>query len=373
MKVLVAPDKFRGTLTAAEAARAIANGWRRRRPADEVVELPLADGGEGTLETMVEALGGTVRTVRVRGPLGDPVDASFGLVERAEGSLGIVEMARASGLALTSRKDPLRASTFGTGELVAAAVAAGARALLVCIGGSATTDGGAGMAQALGARLLDAYGRAIPPGGAGLLELARVELGALPRTLRDVRMVVACDVRNPLTGPLGAARTFGPQKGASPEQVVLLERALGHLAAVLHRDLGVDVREIAGGGAAGGLGAGLVAFAGARLRPGVEVVMEAVGLARRLAEADLVITGEGLLDATSLGGKVVGGVLEAARAAGRSVRVLCGEAASAIDGVEVASLVERFGRDRALGAAPAALADLAAEVAAGTQPLPSRP
>jgi glycerate kinase len=366
MRILVAPDKFRGTLTAAEAASAIARGWRRARPHDRVEEVPLADGGEGTLDALLAALGGERRTVQVSGPLGDEVEAPFGLAEGPQGRLGIVEMARASGLELVSpaRRDPLRATTRGTGELILAALRAGAREVLVCLGGSATTDGGAGMAQALGVALLDAEGRAVGPGGIGLLQLARIDATGLDPLARTARVQVACDVDSPLTGPQGAAHVFGPQKGATAEEVLLLDRALGHLAAVVHRDLGIDVRGLPGAGAAGGLGAGLVAFLGARLRPGVQLVMEAAGLPRRIEGADLVITGEGAFDASSLRGKVPAGVLELARGAGVPAVVLCGRAEIHPEGVAVRSLVERVGPERALADARLALEGLAAEVAA---------
>lgn len=366
MRILVAPDKFRGTLSAAQAAAAIAVGWRRVRPGDELVELPLADGGEGTADALVDALGGERRRVRVAGPLGDPVEAGFGLVEGAGGRTAIVEMARASGLALVSaeRRDPLRASTRGTGELILAACAEGPKEVIVAIGGSATTDGGGGMAQALGVRLLDGRGVEVPPGGGGLLELARIDATGLDASTRGVRFSVACDVDSPLTGPQGAAHVFAPQKGATPEDVVLLDRALAHLAAVVHRDLAIDVRSLPGGGAAGGLGAGLVAFLGARLRPGIEVVMAAVGFGRELEMADLVVTGEGAFDATSLRGKVPGGVLAAAREVGVPVAVVCGRADRRPEGVPVWALVERFGAERALGDARLALEELAAHVAA---------
>jgi glycerate kinase len=377
MRVLVAPDKFRGTLTAAQAAGAIAAGWGRVRPGDRVETVPLADGGEGTMDTLVSALEGERRTVRVAGPLGDPVDASFGLVHRTGGRLAIVEMAQASGLALVSegRRDALRASTRGTGELIAAAGRAGADELLVCLGGSATTDGGAGMARALGVGFLDAAGAPIRPGGAGLLDLARIDAIGLDPTVRRMRIQGACDVDSPLTGPAGAAHVFGPQKGASAEDVLVLDRALGHLAAVIHRDLGIDVRGIPSAGAAGGLGAGLVAFLGARLRPGIRLVMDAVGLAARVEAADLVVTGEGAFDASSLAGKVPAGVLEMARAAGVPALVVCGRAEVRPADTQVHSLVDLVGPERAVGDARRALEELAADVAAGIEggePLPSR-
>jgi glycerate kinase len=364
--VLVAPDKFRGTLSAAQAAAAITTGWRRVRPDDELVELPLADGGEGTTDALVDALGGARRRVRVSGPLGDLLEAEFGVVEGAGGRTAIVEMARASGLALLSpgRRDPLRASTRGTGELILAACAERPVEVVIAVGGSATTDGGAGMAQALGVRLLDARGDEVPPGGGGLLELARIDATRLDHSVRGVRFSVARDVDNPITGPQGAAHVFSPQKGASPEDVVLLDRALAHLAAVIHRDLAIDVRGIPGGGAGGGLGAGLVAFLGARLRPGIEVVMTAVGFERALSSADVVVTGEGAFDATSLRGKVPGGVLAAARDAGVPAAVVCGRADGKPEGARIWSLVERVGEERALGDTRLALEELAAEVAA---------
>lgn len=365
MRVLVAPDKFRGTLTAEEAARAIATGWRRERPGDEIVEVPMADGGEGTLEALLAALGGERRTARVSGPLGDPVDADYGLLP---GPAGVVEMARASGLGLLagSRRDPLRTSTRGTGELILAACEHGPAEVVVCIGGSATNDGGAGMAQALGVRLLDGQGRDLRPGGAALLDLATIDAMGIAPPVLATRFVVACDVDNPLTGPQGASAVYGPQKGASPDDVLLLDRALAHYTAVLHRDLGIDLRDTPGAGAAGGLGAGLIAFLGAKLRPGVEVVMDAVRLVEKLAFADLVVTGEGSFDEQSLRGKVVGGVLRAAHDVGVSVAVVCGRAGVRPDGVVVASLVDRFGAKRALRDARRALEDLAQELAAGT-------
>lgn len=227
------------------------------------------------------------------------------------------------------------------------------------------------MAQALGVRLLDANGREVPPGGGGLLELARIDATGIDAAVRDARFSVACDVDNPLTGPHGAAHVYGPQKGATPEDVILLDHALAHLAAVIHRDLGIDVRSVRGAGAAGGLGAGLVAFLGARLRPGVEVVMDAVRFTERVAAADLVITGEGSLDAQSLHGKVPAGVMAVAREAGVPAAILCGRASVTPEGVEVRSLVERFGEERALGDARLALEELAAELATDAERLSS--
>jgi glycerate kinase len=376
MRVLVCPDKFRGTLTAAEAARAIAAGWRRARPGDTVDELPLADGGEGTLETLMAALGGELRTARVSGPLGDPVDAAYGIAgERPGPTTAVVEMARASGLPLVSpsRRDAARASSRGTGELVLAACRAGAERVVVCLGGSASTDGGTGLAAALGARFLDARGRELPDGGGALEELERIDVSGLDRSVRAAELVAACDVDSPLTGAFGAARVFAPQKGASPEQILRLEAGLARLAAIVRRDLGLDLAQLPRAGAAGGTAGGLAAFCGAHLRSGAEVVFEAVRFSERLAGADLVVTGEGRFDETSLAGKVVGGALGAARRLEVPALVLCGDRAVGSTGVEVHALVERYGRERALGDARRALEDLAAFVGAEWRPVSSPP
>lgn len=365
MRVLVSPDKFRGTLTAVDAARAIGEGWRRAFPGAVIDEVPLADGGEGTLDVLVAALGGRHERVAVTGPLGEPVEAEFGLVPVAGGPAGIVEMARASGLALVpeARRDPKLTTTRGTGELMLAACRAGARRLIVCVGGSATNDAGAGMAQALGIRLLDARGLDLGPGGAPLRGLARVDVGGLDPAVRGVAVEVASDVDNPLVGPDGASAVYGPQKGASPEDVVTLERALERFAEVVKSGLGADVASMPGAGAAGGIGASLVAFLGATFRSGVELVMEAAGFGERLHGADLVVTGEGTLDEQSLRGKVAGGVLAAAAAAGVPAVVLCGRATVRPAGATVRSLVERFGVEAATAGAAASLAELAAETA----------
>jgi glycerate kinase len=366
VRVLIAPDKFKGTLTAAEAARVISAGFRRSLPRADIETVPMADGGEGTLDALVAALGGERHLVRVSGPLGDPVEAEYAVVSSPDGPLGVVEMARASGLALVSepRRDPKRTSTRGTGELILAVARHGVTRILVCIGGSATNDGGAGMAQALGIRLLDERGEDLPPGGATLRSLARIDVTGLDPAVRSIDFVVASDVDNPLVGPSGASAVYGPQKGASPEDVAILDGALRHFAAVAYRDLGIDLRNVPGAGAAGGLGAGLIAFLGAKLRPGVQVVMDAVHLRDRLEGADLVVTGEGRFDRQSLHGKAPAGVLRAAEEMGVPAVVLCGECTEAPPGVRVASLVERFGLADALEHAGLRLERLAAEVGA---------
>jgi glycerate kinase len=375
VRILVAPDKFRGTLTARQAAEAFATGWRRERPDDELELVPIADGGEGTMDALVESLVGRVVPATVSGPLGDPVDAAFGLAPSGRGTLGVVEMARASGLALLGefRRDPLRASTRGTGELMALAIDAGADRLIVCLGGSATNDGGVGMTEALGGRFLDERGRPIADGGAGLGALARIDLSALHSGVSRVAVTGACDVDNPLVGPSGSSAVFGPQKGASPDDVIVLDRGLANLAAVVERDLGIALRSEPGAGAAGGLGFGLMAFCGAKLRPGVQVVMDAVGLSDRIAGADLVITGEGSFDDQSLRGKAPAGILQACGLAGVPVAVVCGRATIEVAGVPVVSLEDRVGRRVALDEARMSLIDAARDMAGDADHLVGAP
>lgn len=367
MRVVMAPDKFKGTLGAPQAAEALGAGWRRADPRAEVEEVPVADGGEGTLDALVAALGGEVHRERVAGPLGDPVEAAYGIVETPGGREAVIEMARASGLDLVGepRRDPLRATTRGTGELIAAACLRGARRVLVCIGGSATNDAGAGMAQALGIRLLDERGRDLPPGGAALARLARIDLSGLDPAAARAEVLVASDVDNPLTGPHGASAVYGPQKGATPEDVALLDRSLGRFAAVVHRDLGLDIREVPGAGAAGGLGAGLVAFLGARLRPGFDLVAEAAGLPRRLERVDAVVTGEGRFDAQSLRGKAPAGVLRLARESGCRAALVAGQVEEGVrpDAEVVVDLVARFGVEAAVARTRALLEEVGREVA----------
>jgi glycerate kinase len=367
MRVVVAPDKFEGTLTAPQVARALAAGWRRADPRAEVEEVPVADGGKGTLATLLVALGGRSERVRVTGPLGDPVDADFGLAETDRGLTAIVEMAEASGLSLVSegRRDPLRATTRGTGELLLAAARHRPRRILVGIGGSATTDAGAGMAQAIGVRLLDDRGLELEPGGAELRRLSLIDGSGIDRRLQDPEVVVACDVDNPLLGPHGAARTYGPQKGASPDEVVLLDEALAHFAFVVHRDVGLDVRELPGAGGAGGLPAGLAAFLGARLRPGFDLVADAVGLPRRLGVADVAITGEGRYDRQTERGKAPSGVLRLAREAGCRTVVVAGQIEEGVTPPAelVYSLAARAGLRAAMERAAELLEETAAEAA----------
>ncbi len=366
MRVLFAPDKFRGTLTAEEAARALARGWRRVRPGDEADEVPMADGGEGTLDALVAALGGERRVATVTGPLGATVEAAFGLVPGQGGPTGVVEMALASGLALIpdERRDPRVTTTRGTGELILASCRAGARSVIVCIGGSGTNDGGAGMAQALGFRLLDASGADLPPGGASLASLDRIDASPRAPELDGVAFVVAIDVDNPLTGPAGASAVYGPQKGLRARDVPVLDAALAHLAEVVRRDLGVDAADRPGAGAAGGVGFGMMAFLEAAVRPGIDVVMEATRFDARLAGAGAVVTGEGKFDHQSFRGKTVGAVLEAAERHGVPAAVVAGRSEMEAGEVPVVTLVDVGGKARAFDDPAGVVEEAAAALAA---------
>jgi glycerate kinase len=311
VRIVIAPDSFKGSLAADRAAAAIAEGVTRALPDAELVLRPVADGGEGTVAATLRA-GYEPRVVRVSGPDGRPVDAPIAL----HGTTAVVELATAAGLGLLARPAPLTATTHGVGELVRAALDAGARRIILGIGGSATTDGGAGMLQALGARLLDAAGTEVSPGGAGLAHLDRVDAGGLDVRLAGVELVVASDVDNPLTGPTGAAAVFGPQKGASPGDVEALDAALTRYATVLARDLGVDVSTVPGGGGAGGTAAGAVAVLGATVVSGAGLICDLVGLDDALAGAALAITGEGAIDEQTVHGKAPAEVAARARTAG---------------------------------------------------------
>ncbi len=325
-RVLVAADKFKGSLTAVEVAERVAAGLRRVVPDVGVEALPVADGGDGTVAAAVAA-GFERREVRVAGPLGDEVTAAFAL----RGDTAVVEMAEASGLQRLPAGvlAPLTASTYGSGELLRAALDAGARTIVFGVGGSATTDGGAGMLSALGARFLRADGEPVAPGGGGLADVASADLSGLDPRLTDVELVLASDVDNPLTGPKGAPAVYGPQKGASPADVETLDAALAHFTKVLEGTVGARAAEYAaspGAGAAGGIGYGALLL-GARFRAGIEVMLDVLGFAPALERAELVITGEGSLDEQTLHGKAPAGVAAAARAAGKEVVAVCGRLA----------------------------------------------
>ena len=316
MKIVLAPNALKGSLTAMQAASAMEQGIRAAFPEAEILKVPVADGGDGLAEVLIDALEGEARIATVRGPLGQSVQATLCHVP-ARG-LAAVEMAVASGLALLAPQDrnPALTTTYGTGELIRAALDLGARHVVVGIGGSATNDGGVGMAAALGTRFLDAAGNAVAPIGGALGQIRRIDVSGLDPRLATVRCEAICDVDNPLLGPRGAAQVYGPQKGASPAQVEELDAGLAHLADVIAADLGLDVRDMPGAGAAGGLGAGLYAFLGAELRRGVDLVLDLVGLDAQLVGADLVITAEGQIDYQTAFGKAPAGVAQRAKAQG---------------------------------------------------------
>jgi len=317
MKIIIAPDSFKGSLTAVQAAEAMAAGVHRIRPDAEVVLLPLADGGEGTVESLILATGGRRETLQVTGPLGEPVEAVWGRlgVEAGmpDGETAVVEMAAAAGLPLVplNRRDPRRTTTYGVGELLRQALDTGVTRIIVGLGGSATNDGGAGMMQALGVRFWDAAGKSLPEPitGGDLAGLARIDAAALRARFAGVEIIIASDVTNPLLGPSGASAVYGPQKGADAGIVAELDTALAQYAAVLRRDLGRDVAERPGAGAAGGMGAGLMAFLDARMQSGIDLVLDAARFEERAAGADWLLTGEGRIDAQTLHGKTIAGVL----------------------------------------------------------------
>ena len=324
MKIVIAPQTFKGILSALGAARAIERGVLAALPEAETVLVPVADGGDGTLDALVDSTGGKVFRSTVIGPLGRHLEATWGVM--GDGQTAVVEMARASGLALVPprRRDPRITTTQGTGQIIKEALDRGFTRIIVGLGGSATNDGGSGMATALGARFLDADGRPIPIGGAALARLASIDASKLHPALTSATIVGATDVTNPLCGPSGASAVYGPQKGASPEVVAELDAALATYASVLRRDLGQDVAERPGAGAAGGLGAGLMAFTGAELRSGIDMVCEVLGFDTHLEGADLVITGEGRADHSTIFDKAPVGVARRALARGVPTILLAG-------------------------------------------------
>ncbi|OCT10736.1 glycerate kinase [Paenibacillus pectinilyticus] len=324
MKIVIAPDSFKESLTALEAANAIEQGFRQIFPNADYVKLPMADGGEGTVESLVAATNGSIIETIVTGPLGEPVKAFFGWL--GDGTTVVIEMAAASGIHLVPAdyRNPLVTTTRGTGELILAALDLGVSRLIIGLGGSATNDGGAGMIQALGGKLLDRYGAEIGHGGGALAELASIDLKNVDPRLRNIQIEVACDVNNPLTGLTGASAVYGPQKGATPEMVNQLEHNLAHFAEIYESTLQKSVRDIPGAGAAGGMGAALMAFLSADLKPGVDIVLETVHFDNIVKEADLVITGEGRIDAQTIYGKTPIGVARASKKYGIPVFALAG-------------------------------------------------
>ena len=313
MKIVIAPDSYKESLSASEVAQAIEKGFREIFPDAQYVSVPVADGGEGTVEAMIAATQGTEQHVVVTGPLGEKVNACWGI--SGDGATAIIEMAAASGLALVppAKRNPLVTTSRGTGELILDALDKGARNIIIGIGGSSTNDGGAGMVQALGAKLCDANGKQIGYGGGSLMALNSIDVSGLDPRLKECTIRVACDVTNPLIGETGASRIFGPQKGADEATIVELDRNLSHYADVIKKSLQIDVKNVPGSGAAGGMGAALMAFLGAELRSGIEIVTQALNLEEHIHDCTWVLTGEGRLDSQSIHGKVPVGVANVAK------------------------------------------------------------
>jgi len=327
MRIVVAPDSFKGSLSARCVADCCVAGIRRVIPDAEFVTVPMADGGEGTVEYLVEATGGHILHLDVTGPLGEVVPSFFGIL--GDGETAVIEMAAASGLPLVpaDKLNPLISTTKGTGELLLAAAAAGCRRVIVGLGGSATNDGGAGMAQAIGISLLDTAGCELPPGGAALARLAKIDTTGLNTALAGMQVIVASDVNNPLTGPIGASAVYGPQKGATPAMVAELDAALAHYGQVIKEQVGKDIVNVPGVGAAGGLGAGLLAFLNAENRSGIEIMMQITRLEEAIAGADVVVTGEGCIDGQTANGKTLSGVARLARKYGKPLIGIAGTVA----------------------------------------------
>lgn len=342
MKIVLAPDSYKGSLTATEACRAMEEGIRRVLPDAEIVRVPMADGGEGTVQSLVDAMNGRICSATVHNPLGELIEAKYGILQ--DEATAVIEVAEASGLYRipASRRNPLVASTYGTGELIRDALDQGCRRFIVCLGGSATNDGGAGMIRALGARLLDRDGRELPLGGGSLDRLHRLDLSGFDARIEESVFTAACDVDNPLCGPRGASAVFGPQKGADPDMVAALDRNLYRFSEVIERQLHRPVRDLAGAGAAGGLGAAVVAFLNGTLQRGVRLVIEASRLEEKLLGADLVLTGEGQSDDQTEMGKTPFGVAQAAEKAGIPVILLSGALGRGVESMYRHGVVSAF-------------------------------
>lgn len=340
---VLAPDSFKESMSAKEVCVAMEKGLRKIYPAAHYIHVPMADGGEGTVQSLVDASGGEIHYKEVTGPLGQKVTAKFGIL--GGGQTAAIEMASASGIHLVSQetRNPMITTTYGTGELIRECLDRGIRKIIIGIGGSATNDGGTGMAEALGARFLDESGAELPRGGGSLGRLASIDITALDERLQHVQLIVACDVTNPLCGEQGASRVFGPQKGADPEMVQKLDANLAHYAELVKRQLRKDVSDLPGAGAAGGLGAGLMIFTQAVLQKGIEIVIEYTGLKDKLAGADIVFTGEGGIDFQTKFGKTPYGVARTAKARGIKVIAIAGYIGEGIEALYDEGFTAIFG------------------------------
>lgn len=313
MKIVIAPDSFKSSLSSTEVIENIAKGIKKADPSIQISTVPLADGGEGTVKALVNALSGTIFKSRVRGPLGEDVTGFYGIL--ADGETAVLEIASASGIELyrNSTPDPFNASTYGTGQLINEILRKQCKRLIIGLGGSATNDGGSGIAQALGARLLDSSNKEIPPGGKALLDLEKIDISELNPALQDVEVLAACDVTNCLFGSDGASAIYGPQKGATPQMIEVLDKALQNYSSVIKKDLNLDVSSVPGAGAAGGAGAGLIAFCNASIKPGIDIICDLVDFEHQIQDADLIITGEGRIDSQTCKGKAVHGIARRAQ------------------------------------------------------------
>lgn len=367
MKIIIAPDSFKESLSSPEVADAIEAGFRSFFPDAEYLRLPIADGGEGTVDALITATDGSVIDAEVTGPLGEKIQAFYGVC--GDGRTAVIEMAAASGLDLvpTGQRNPLRTTSFGTGDLIRQALDAGYRRFIIGIGGSATNDAGAGMLQALGVRLLDRNDREIGLGGDALARLALIDNSGLDPRLNECRIEVACDVNNPLTGKTGASAIFGPQKGATPEMVERLDRHLANFAELVRRDLGQEIASTPGSGAAGGMGAALMAFLQAELRPGAAIVIEHIELERLVRDADLVVTGEGRIDAQSGFGKAPVDIAEVAERHGVPVIALGGSLGDGVEDVFEKGIAAVFSVVKGPCTLDAALADAAENIRAASR------
>lgn len=340
---VLAPDSFKESMTAKEVCIAMEKGLRKVYPEANYVHVPMSDGGEGTVQSLVDASNGTLFTKEVMGPLGQPVEAKFGIL--GDGFTGAIEMASASGIHLVTKetKNPLITTTYGTGQLILECLDRGMKQIIIGIGGSATNDGGTGMAEALGARFLDKNGDILPRGGGSLDQLATIDVSGLDQRLNDVRIIVACDVTNPLCGEHGASHVFGPQKGATPGMVAQLDQSLAHYADVVKTQLNKDIRDVPGAGAAGGLGAGLLIFTQATLQKGIEIIIDYTNLKEKLKDADFVFTGEGGIDFQTKFGKTPFGVAQAAKLSGKKVIAIAGYIGEGIETLYEAGFDAIFG------------------------------
>lgn len=328
---VLAPDSFKESMTANEVCDAMERGFKKVYPEAEYIKVPMADGGEGTVQSLVDATGGFMKTTEVMGPRGTVVQANYGIL--GDGKTGVIEMSEASGIHLISKKErnPLLTSTYGTGQLILACLKEGVSKLIIGIGGSATNDGGTGMAMALGAKFYNSNGHELPLGGGGLNGLEKIDTTGLSHLLKEVEVIVACDVTNPLCGDNGASAIFGPQKGATPEMVETLDNNLSHFAKVVQDQVGIDVRDIPGSGAAGGLGAGLLIFANATLKKGIDIVIEYAALEEKVSRANYVITGEGRIDSQTINGKTPFGVARVGQKYNRPVIAIAGQVGQNIE------------------------------------------